>query len=392
MGKRFRIFTFLACFGSVLNAQIPNMNSSDRLDVATWNLEWFGSASNGPTDNERQLQYATDLINTLNLDIIALQEVSDVAYWNRLLFNCPNYIGVLSTWSQTQKTAVLFKKTEFEFLYQKHILANFDYDFGSGRLPLEVGLIPKNAKWAADDTLRIWVLHMKANTGSSSQKVLAYNRRYNAGVGLKMYIDQLGGTNKGLVMGDWNDDFDQSILSGYATPYQNWMKDTQYAVTSYPLSVAKERSTVGYSDMIDHIACTPGMKSHWIRDSSSVLYADKWISNYGNVVSDHFPVFSRFSWHVENLNVDFEPTKPVEFKITRNAGCVGFYLSKEENNHLSSLKIYDLSGRLLYHLDDNVFCSGSINQWYYYEFRDANKATVYSGIFQLMPDGTVAYR
>jgi hypothetical protein len=253
-------------------------------------------------------------------------------------------------------------------------------------------LIPKNAKWAADDTLRIWVLHMKANTGSSSQKVLAYNRRYNAGVGLKMYIDQLGGTNKGLVMGDWNDDFDQSILSGYATPYQNWMKDTQYAVTSYPLSVAKERSTVGYSDMIDHIACTPGMKSHWIRDSSSVLYADKWISNYGNVVSDHFPVFSRFSWHVENLNVDFEPTKPVEFKITRNAGCVGFYLSKEENNHLSSLKIYDLSGRLLYHLDNNVFCSGSINQWYYYEFREANKATVYSGIFQLMPDGTVAYR
>jgi endonuclease/exonuclease/phosphatase family metal-dependent hydrolase len=368
------------------------MNSSDRLDVATWNLEWFGSTSNGPTDNDRQLQYATDLINTLNLDIIALQEVSDVAFWNRLLYNCPNYTGVLSTWSQTQKTAILFKKTEFEFLYQKHILANFDYDFGSGRLPLEVGLIPKNAKWAADDTLRIWVLHMKANTGSSSQKVLAYNRRYNAGVGLKMYIDQLGGTNKGLVMGDWNDDFDQSILSGYATPYQNWLKDTQYAVTSYPLSLAKERSTVGYSDMIDHITCTPGMKSHWIRDSSSVLYADKWISNYGNVVSDHFPVFSRFRWHVENLNVDVEPIKPLEFKITFNAGCVDFHLSKEENNRLSGLKIYDLSGRLLYHLDDKMFCSASINQWYYYEFGDTNEGILYSGIFQLMSDGTVAYR
>ena len=392
MGKRFRIFTFLVCVGSVLNAQIPNMNSSDRLDVATWNLEWFGSASNGPTDNERQLQYATDLINTLNLDIIALQEVSDVAYWNRLLFNCPNYTGVLSTWSQTQKTAVLFKKTEFEFLYQKHILANFDYDFGSGRLPLEVGLVPKNAKWAADDTLRIWVLHMKANTGSSSQKVLAYNRRYNAGVGLKMYIDQLGGTNKGLVMGDWNDDFDQSILSGYATPYQNWMKDTQYAVTSYPLSVAKERSTVGYSDMIDHIACTPGMKSHWIRDSSSVLYADKWISNYGNVVSDHFPVFSRFSWESPSKSLNSNETK-LSYSLVLAGEDLLF--SEDAQSGLSQqnrVLVFDMLGRLYTQTMGNRISNVTRDQWFTYVIKSASGEIIRTGMFFVEGTSAVFYR
>jgi hypothetical protein len=87
--------------------------------------------------------------------------------------------------------------------------------------------MPKRADWNPKDTLRVWVLHMKANTGSSSSKVKAYNRRYNAGVALKMYIDRLGSRNKGLVLGDWNDDFDQSILSGYATPFSNWLKRYQ---------------------------------------------------------------------------------------------------------------------------------------------------------------------
>lgn len=386
------IFGFFFYLSAGLSAQIPNMNSSDRLDVATWNLEWFGSSSNGPTDNDRQLQYATDLINTLDLDVIALQEISDVAYWNRLLFKCPNYTGVLSTWSQTQKTAIMFKKSEFDFLYQKHILANYDYDFGSGRLPLEVGLVPKHANWPAGDTLRIWVLHMKANTGSSSQKVLAYNRRYNAGVALKMYIDNLGRSNKGLVMGDFNDDFDQSILSGYATPYQNWMKDTSYAVTSYPLSLAKERSTVGYSDMIDHIACTPGMKSRWVSDSSAVLYADKWISNYGNVMSDHFPVYSRFTWESTAKSLNFEVIKSNYSLVL--VGEDLFFSGEAEIGvtQQNQIFVYDMLGRLCTYTMGNRIANVIRDQWFSYAIKGTSGEIIRTGMFLVDGTSAVSYR
>lgn len=368
------------------------MNSSDRLDVATWNLEWFGSASNGPTDNDRQLQYATDLINTLDLDIVALQEISDVAYWNRLLFNCSNYTGVLSTWSQTQKTAIMFKKSEFEFLYQKHILANYDYDFGSGRLPLEVGLIPKHANWPAGDTLRIWVLHMKANTGSSSQKVLAYNRRYNAGVALKMYIDNLGRTNKGLVLGDWNDDFDQSILSGYATPYQNWMKDTQYAVTSYPLSLARDRSTVGYSDMIDHIACSPGMKSHWVSDSSAVLYADKWVGNYENVLSDHYPVYSRFAWESATKSLNSEVIKS-SFSLVLVGDDLLFSGEAELGvSQQNQVFVCDMLGRLCMQVEGNRITNVLRDQWFGYAIKSVSGENIRTGMFFVDGTSAVSYR
>ncbi len=279
-----------------LSAQIPNLNADDRLDIASWNIEWFGHSSNGPSNEETQLSNSARLVNGFNFDILGVCEISDIAYWNKLLNKCGDYQGVLSTWNQTQKTGLLFKKDLFDFLYQKHILPNFDYEFASGRLPLEVGLMPKVDGWNPKDTLRIWVLHMKANVGSSSSKVTAYNRRYNASVALKMYIDRLGKQNKGIVMGDWNDDFDESILNGYATPFSNWLKDTFYSVLSYPLSKAGKRSTVSYNSMIDHNVATQGFKGLGIEDSSLALYCEPWVSGFGNNTSDHYPIYSRLKW------------------------------------------------------------------------------------------------
>jgi len=213
------IYFILGVLGiGVSNAQVPNLDRPDRLDVLTWNIEWFGDASNGPSNEQTQLINAVNIINGTNCDIIGLCEISNISYWNSLLNSCSNYSGVISTWSQTQKTALLFKKSEYELVYSKHILEKYEYEFGGGRLPLEVCLVSKN-KSKYIDTLRVWVIHMKANTGSSTSKITAYNRRYDASILLKSHVASFGANIKGLVIGDWNDDFDQSILSGYNTPY-----------------------------------------------------------------------------------------------------------------------------------------------------------------------------
>ena len=377
--------------GLKLSAQIPKLGSPNRLDVATWNIEWFGSASNGPSNDDLQLQYVSDMINTLDLDLIAVQEISNVTYWNRLLSNCSNYSGVLSTWSQTQKTGLLFNKNQFEFLYQKHILANYEYDFGGGRLPLEVGLIPQYPEWPKGDTLRIWVLHMKANTGSSSSKVQAYNRRYNAGVALKMYIDKLGNANKGLIMGDWNDDFDQSILSGYATPYQNYIKDTNYIVNSFSLSAARERSTVSYNDMIDHIVCTPGLKGQWIKDSSRVLYADKWISNYGNIVSDHYPVFTKFKWENVNRNASYEDISGTRINLSYVNDKILFKDGNNRDVNIWELKIYDLNFKEVFRTDKLYFENPEKDKWYLYQLVSTENKII-RGMFLVGNEGVIIYR
>ena len=288
-----------------LLAQVPKIGSGDRLDIASWNIEWFGDASNGPSSEVTQLNNAAALIKNADLDLWGLCEISNAAYWADLQQQLPDYGAVISTWSQSQKTALLYKKSDFTLLWSKHILQVYDYEFASGRLPLEVGLgCTLNGKY---DTLVAWVIHLKANTGSSTAKATAWDRRKRAMEAMKAYIlDQ--GAVKGVVLGDWNDDLDKSIFSNYATPFSAWMADTSFAMVSYPLSVSGQRSTVSYSDMIDHQAATPALKPFWVKDSSAVLYADKYISGYGNNTSDHYPVYAHYYWNLPNASVESFPS------------------------------------------------------------------------------------
>lgn len=289
----------LAC--CCLWAQVPKLGSGDRLDIACWNIEWFGDASNGPSSEVTQLNNASALIKNADLDLWGLCEISNAAYWADLQQQLPDYGAVISTWSQSQKTALLYKKSEFTLLWSKHILQVYDYEFASGRLPLEVGLgCTLNGKY---DTLVAWVIHLKANTGNTASKATAWDRRKRAMEAMKSYIAQQGAI-KGVVLGDWNDDLDKSIFSNYATPFSAWMADTTFAMVSYPLSLSGQKSTVSYSDMIDHQAATPALKPFWVKDSAVVFYADKYISGYGNNTSDHYPVYAHYYWNLPNAGID----------------------------------------------------------------------------------------
>ncbi len=279
-----------------LSAQIPNLDAVDRLDLVSWNIEWFGDPTNGPSNEVTQLNNVTKILKDINVDIIGLCEVSNPNYWQLLKTNLPSYQGVISTWDQPQKTALLYKKSQFKLVYQKHILEKYDYEFASGRLPLEVCLevIDKSLNI---DTLYFWVIHLKANTGSTSAKIESYNRRNSASILLKSHVLSTCKKWPGFVIGDWNDDFDKSIVTGYKTPFESWIKDTANTfVPTYKLSLSGQKSTVSYSEMIDHIACSANAKNNCVQDSTSVLYSTSWVTSYGSSTSDHYPVYGRFDF------------------------------------------------------------------------------------------------
>ncbi len=321
-------------------AQVPSFNSAVRLDVATWNIEWFGDPSNGPSNETTQLNNAVQLIKGMDVDIMSLCEISDSVYWKKLLNALPEYAGVISTWNQTQKTALIFKKNQFACLYSKHVLSQYDSDFASGRLPLEVSL-QRNLNGKLD-TLFVWVIHLKANIGTTTQKSESYNKRYNASVYLKNYVNQYFRNRKGLIMGDWNDDFDKSIFNNNTSPFVNWRDDASYLVPSYQLSLKGQRTTASYSDAIDHIAVTPGLKSFWVKDSVQAFYANAYIGSFSSNTSDHFPVFTRFYDQVNaqtNATTDFEVEK-VFFN--------GQYWEGTENALNQNINVYSMLGKLIY--------------------------------------------
>ena len=106
------VSSFIAGF-----SQVPKIGSDSTLDVATWNIEWFGDSINGPNDEVTQLKNVTEVITSMDMDIMALCEVSNPGYWQKLQNNLTEYSAVITTYTQTQKTALLYRKSMFKLLY-----------------------------------------------------------------------------------------------------------------------------------------------------------------------------------------------------------------------------------------------------------------------------------
>ncbi|PTL82911.1 putative Ig domain-containing protein [Vitiosangium sp. GDMCC 1.1324] len=273
--------------------------------VANWNLEWFGDPSNGPTNDALQLDNVKRVITTTGADFWGLQELVDATEFEALkqqtgydgfMANDPGITSGSYYYSaDEQKVGVLFNPAVVSVVEKKLILTSNDYDF-AGRPPLQVKLrITRNG--ASQDVVAI-ILHMKAQTDSS---VTSYNRRQSAGVALKSYLDTQLASTPFIVLGDWNDDVDESILRNTTsgaylpTPYQNFLDDAaNYTFVTRPLSLSGQRSTVGNTQFIDHELVSNELLTSYVPKSAQVLNPDTYISQYKATTTDHYPVTSRF--------------------------------------------------------------------------------------------------
>jgi endonuclease/exonuclease/phosphatase family metal-dependent hydrolase len=279
---------------------VPAQGTAASLDVASWNVEWFGDAANGPSNDALQLSNVRDVIAGADADVWGMVEVVDATDWSSLKSQLTGYSGILandasvtggSTWysASEQKVGLLYKTSLATVVSAKIILTAYDSDF-AGRPPLEVKLhITLNG--TTEDVVFI-VLHMKAFNDATS-----WQRRQNASNALKSYLDTTYPTQKVVVVGDWNDDVDTSITPGEPSPYANFVSDAaRYTYPTKALSDAGVASTVSYSDMIDHHLDSNEMYATYVAGSAEVFRVDSYITSYGTTTSDHYPVISRYNW------------------------------------------------------------------------------------------------
>jgi endonuclease/exonuclease/phosphatase family metal-dependent hydrolase len=281
-------------------AVIPAKGTAATLDVASWNIEWFGSTGNGPTNEPLQMQNARDVISGSDFDIWGVAEIVDQAAWNSLESQLPGYTGFLASESSVtsgsayygateQKVGVLYKSSVATLVGARVILTANDADF-AGRPPLEVRLnVTLNG---VTEQVVVIVLHMKAFNDLPS-----WQKRQNASVALKSYLDSTWPTQKVIVVGDWNDDVDTSITSGQATPFQNFVSaSASYAFPTRALSLAGISSTTSYPDIIDHHLNSNELHATLVTGSTEVYRVDSYISSYDATTSDHFPVLTRYTF------------------------------------------------------------------------------------------------
>jgi hypothetical protein len=142
------------------------------------------------------------------------------------------------------------------------------------------------------------LIHAKANT---SPTATSYDRRKNAADALKAKLDADYPTANFVVLGDFNDDLDQTITTGLTTTassYSSFTSDpADYSALTLPLSLAGRKSTVSYNDVIDHVVVSNEMNAYYINGTAEIQTGvANTIASYGTTTSDHYPVLTRYSY------------------------------------------------------------------------------------------------
>jgi endonuclease/exonuclease/phosphatase family metal-dependent hydrolase len=297
---------------------------ANTLEVVNWNMEWFGSPASGFGPDDKDLQYAnaSSVLRQLDADVFALIEVVDTLRLNTLVKSMPGYAYRVSDFGSaadnntdpdyplTQKLAFVYRTSvvsnpQFTSFFRTTQTQSPSYSaWSSGRFPfvmqadVTVNGVTKPVTFVA--------IHAKANT---APLVTSYERRKSAATELKAKLDAEYAGRNVVVLGDFNDDLDQTITAGIAPPitsYSAFTADANYpSPTLQELSLTGQKSTVGYNDVIDHVVTSKVLYDSYIKGTAEIQTGvTSTIANYGSTTSDHYPVLTRYAFVPNNLFVN----------------------------------------------------------------------------------------
>lgn len=306
---------------------------SKTFDVVDWNLEFFGARKEdygnqefGPEDEALQLQNVRTVMQSLNADIIAVQEVSNDTLFRELVsqlgrrYVCSDrysysFDGPSNTFPpqkvcfiyDTATVNVISSRVLFEARYDSarlmdpSLLPNYPSGdpssfYSSGRLPFALTI---NAT-INGATEKITFIDIHAKSGATPED---RNRRLYDATVLKDSLDAHHTGEKFIILGDLNDDLDQSIVVGETTPYAAIVNDTaRYVAVTKALSDAGARSTVSFQDVIDHQILSTPLKDDYLKASAQVIVPFRLIPGYATTTSDHLPVKTRYLFKLPEVN------------------------------------------------------------------------------------------
>lgn len=321
--------SFVTERGVLTGSSLPK---SKTLDIVSWNLAWFGSNSGGPSNLEQQYQNAKKVVQTLDADIIAFQEISNDAQMERLVSELPGYSFVKSdvySYSQRpstgesldpQKLYIVYKNETVKVKSQKVLLNKLYNDilagtttlpnypsssasfWASGRLPYLVEV--EATMNGVTQNLHLLNLHTRANSGTDVSRYEM--RKYDVEVLKDSLAAQYPNVNL-VMLGDMNEDVDISVVNNLPSSLNAFVLDDNYKTLTYDLSTTGAFTYAGgsFQSFLDHIIVSKSLVDEYIEES--IMIENQFlnsISSFRTSTSDHVPVSARFS---------FEATPAVAF-------------------------------------------------------------------------------
>ena len=246
--------------------------------VMTWNLQTFPKAVS-------TVGRVSQILPGLAPDIVGVEEIGDLAAFNALDEQLPDYEGVVATNGDGFSRVGLMYRPATVTIGDVRTLCLGD---GSAfpRPPLAVHVSAQGIDF------QVVVLHLKAQGDAASQA-----RRKDA-------IDKLDAWLTGelaaapdatfLLVGDWNDELtDPEGENVFASMLG---QPERYTFLTLPLAEMPAESTFIpiAGSFIDHMMLTSNGLDEWGAGTTSVLHLDDSVNQYQASISDHRPVLTKF--------------------------------------------------------------------------------------------------
>jgi endonuclease/exonuclease/phosphatase family metal-dependent hydrolase len=232
-----------------------------------------------------------------DLDLWGLVEVVNESQFRSMVGSLTAYDGLLASdpiveggkqfySAGEQKVALVYKKGIR--VDRARVVLTADSQLFAGRPPLEVSLSFEIE--GRKRTLVVLVAHFKAMADADS-----WDRRRRASEALQAFLTAEHAGRWVMVVGDWNDDLDQSTARNKPTPFANFVQaPASYRFPTQELTIAGLATTTHFTATIDHHLVTTSLWPRFVTGSAQVLRMDAYVARYSTTTSDHYPVLTRY--------------------------------------------------------------------------------------------------
>ena len=263
---------------------LEKVGKDDTFELVTWNMHNF------PDNGTESVNSYRLIIENLDVDLYAVQEIADTSSFKSLLDSLTAYEGLYSddTYGNSyQKTGIIYKKDMISVLSEEQIYEERDYEFPRPPLVLQLRV----SRNGYSNEFYLIVIHLKAFQG-----VEELDRRRGAVRLLKEYMDSEISINEEkdyIIAGDWNDELTDPGSDNCFTLLMN-DPDSYKFLTIEIADDPVYSSYPSWGSLIDHILISKSLFDEYSGGSTATLLIDSRISGYFENVSDHRPVISFF--------------------------------------------------------------------------------------------------
>lgn len=250
--------------------------SDNTLDVVTWNIEWFSNSNTNTT-------MLAEMIILIDADIIGVQEISKPAHFNAMI---DRFDGWESEIIESSDLNLGFTYKTSEITLNGSLLTIFNDNWYPFPRPPVVGNFTHTP---SGTTFTVINLHLKCCGGNENE-----DRRREASILLKDYIDNNLATTHVLVVGDYNDEIQEPVDTNVFQVLIDDAANYQFADMVIATGSNTEFSYPSWNppSHLDHILMTNEFFDSW--ESTTTLKLDECKDRYEFDISDHRPVMARF--------------------------------------------------------------------------------------------------